>query len=82
MNEFKYEQIKQFETPLKTAIKSNYAYITKADFDKLMDIFYDGEADKHVSKSAYSCSKCKLKELKNVARAYFTYQDKHNDIKK
>lgn len=75
----KYTQIKPFETPLRTALKSNYAYITKSDFDTLMNIFYDNEADKHISKTAYSCSKCKLKEIKTVAKAYFAFQDKHSD---
>lgn len=75
----KYNRIKPFETPLRTTIKSNYAYITKSDFDTLMNIFYDNEADKHISKSAYNCTKCKLKELKRVATEYFAFQAKHSD---
>ena len=74
----KFDLLSKWDLQLTTAYKHNYASITRADFNSLLDIYYDNEAEKHVSKSAFNCPKCKLKELAKIGSDYLKFK---NDIK-
>lgn len=81
INELKYNQLEAFRTVFNTTVKSNYAHITRQEFHTLVDIYYDNHAEQVISKSAFNCPKCKLKEIKKIAKEFFEFEKSIEDIK-
>lgn len=82
INELKYNKLEAFRNIFTTAVKSNYAHITRHEFHTLVDIYYDNNAEQVLSKSAFNCPKCKLKEIKKIAKEFFAFENSIGDIKK
>lgn len=86
ISEHKYSDLLQYKHILTTAHKSNYASLSRQQFNHILDIYYDNHAEKFVSRSAFNCPKCKLKELIKIAKAVFNYEAENglatDDIKK
>ena len=74
ISEQKYSDLLQHKAVLAAAYKSNYASLSRQQFNQILDIYYDNQAEKFVSRSAFNCPKCKLKELIKIAKALFNYE--------
>lgn len=82
MNDTKYEKLMKYEQIFLTAIKSNYARCTRSQYDDMINIYYGTSTLAYTAKMGYSCSRCRLNEIKQIAREYFHYAENHtSDIK-
>lgn len=71
-----YNQLLEFEQYFNTAINSNYAHLPRNSFSHIIEIFYQMPAEQAISKSAFNCSYCRLKELKKIGRLFLEYKNK------
>lgn len=69
-----YEKLSKYDRPLECAYKANYAHIAPNEMRHVLEIYYGPEWDKQVPKQVFSCSHCKLKELKKIGEEYYEYE--------
>lgn len=81
MTTSQYNLLLPYRKCFETAVKSNYATLSRDEFNTIVMIYYDNYPEQKLSKSAYNCAKCKLKELKKIGKEYFDFEMKY-DIKK
>lgn len=75
MDENKYNRLAEYETILHRALYGNYSYCTRKEFDDIMEIDSNSYTEYTINKSAFTCNRCKLNELRKVAKKYFNYKD-------
>ena len=76
ITEERYNNLIPFDKALGCAYHANYAYIAPNDLRKVLEIYYGPDWKNKVPKQVFSCSHCKLQELKKIAGDYFNYE--HN----
>lgn len=70
-NSLLFSMLEPYESILRTAVYSNYARCTREQFHSIMSIIYMGDADLKIKKTAYNCSRCKMRELVKAGKIYF-----------
>ena len=74
ITEEQYEKLIPFDKQLGCAYRANYAHIAPNDLRKVLEIYYGPDWKNQVSKQVFSCSHCKLEQLKKIAGDYFNYE--------
>lgn len=79
MTKKQFNALSKYEFIFECAVKSNYCRLSRTEFEDIMNIYYEHESYAliKVVKSAYRCSKCRLKEIINVGKSYFDYKAKN-----
>ena len=74
ITEEQYEKLIQFDKPLGCAYRAGYAHIDPMSMRKVLEIYYGSDWKNKVPKQVFSCSHCKLEQLKKIAGDYFNYE--------
>lgn len=69
------EQLQPYEQILYRALYGNYSYCTRKEFEEIIRIDSNNYIDYTLTKSAYNCGRCKLRELQRIAKKYFKNND-------
>lgn len=69
-----YEKLIPFDKPLGCAYRAGYAHIDPMSMRKVLEIYYGPDWKDKVPKQVFSCSHCKLEQLKKIATEYFKYE--------
>lgn len=70
MDIVKKDLLKPYEAILKRALYGNYTSCTQREFEEIVRIHSNNYIDYTLSKSAFSCGRCRLNELKRIAKDY------------
>lgn len=71
-----YTQLIPFEIILYRAHYGNYVACTRKEFEAIISIDSHNFIDYQLSKSAYNCGKCRLRELRRISKNYFDIKNK------
>lgn len=74
MTQEQYDKLQEFDRPLMTAYRAGYVHIAPSDLRKVLEIYYGPDWKDKVPKQVFSCSHCKLEQLKKIATEYFKYE--------
>lgn len=74
ITEEQYEKLTQYDKPLGCAYRANYAHIDPMSMRKVLEIYYGPDWKDKVPRQVFSCSHCKLEQLKKIAGDYFNYE--------
>ena len=69
-----YDKLIPFDKALGCAYRANYVHIDPMSMRKVLEIYYGPDWKNQVPKQVFSCSHCKLQELKKIAGEYFNYE--------
>ena len=69
-----YEKLIQFDKALGCVYRANYVHIDPLSMRKVLEIYYGPDWKNQVPKQVFSCSHCKLEQLKKIAGDYFSYE--------
>lgn len=72
MTKEKYDALKRFERDFRNSRQGFYRMCSR-DFNELLEIFYGPTYKALVPKGTFSCSYCKLKEVKKIGDEWFAY---------
>ena len=69
LDDDKMEQLQEFETAMRYAVKSNFVNMKSSDFQRFAKIY--GEIFEPLTPKKMSCNTCRLNSLKLLGNAYF-----------
>ena len=74
ITEEQYKNLIPYDKPLGCVYRANYVHIDPMSLRKVLEIYYGPDWKNQVPKQVFSCSHCKLEQLKKIAGEYFNYE--------